>query len=45
VQGRSGITPFAAWAGRWGLWPLALAALLAIGLTRFGPRKNAERAP
>lgn len=27
VQGREGVTPFAAWAGRYGLWPLALAAL------------------
>jgi len=29
VQGRSGITPFAWWASRWGLWPLWL---LAAGL-------------
>lgn len=29
VQGRTGITPFAYWASRWGLWPMfALAALL-----------------
>ena len=38
VQGRSGLTPFAAWAGRLGLWPpfvLALATLLvAIALRR-----------
>ncbi|MBA4176966.1 MAG: apolipoprotein N-acyltransferase [Leptothrix sp. (in: Bacteria)] len=26
VEGRSGTTPFAWWAGRWGVWPLALAA-------------------
>ncbi len=26
VEGRSGLTPFAAWAGRFGLWPLFLAA-------------------
>ena len=30
VQGRDGATPFARWAGRWGLWPLVLAALLAL---------------
>jgi apolipoprotein N-acyltransferase len=26
VQGRQGVTPYAAWAARWSLWPLALAA-------------------
>ncbi len=30
VQGRSGVTPFAWWAARWGLWPLAGAAGLAV---------------
>jgi apolipoprotein N-acyltransferase len=30
VQGRSGVTPYAAWAGRWDLWPL-----LACGLASF----------
>lgn len=38
VEGRSGLTPFAAWAGRFGLWPLfAIAAatlLVAIALRR-----------
>jgi apolipoprotein N-acyltransferase len=35
VQGRSGRTPFATWASRFGLWPLAiLAAVLAFGLAR-----------
>ena len=38
VEGRSGLTPFAAWAGRFGLWPLFLAAtamlLLAVVLRR-----------
>jgi apolipoprotein N-acyltransferase len=28
VQGRTGVTPYAAWAGRHGLWPLALVAAL-----------------
>ncbi|MCU0774868.1 MAG: apolipoprotein N-acyltransferase [Ideonella sp.] len=28
VQGRTGVTPYAAWAGRVGLWPLLLVALL-----------------
>ena len=30
VQGRTGITPFAWWAARFGLWPLALGALFAV---------------
>lgn len=30
VQGRSGRTPFAAWAGAFGLWPLLVAAVLAL---------------
>ena len=30
VQGRSGLTPFAWWAGHLGLWPLGLAALAAL---------------
>lgn len=37
VQGRSGTTPYARWAGRWGLAPLWVACLtvvLAIGATR-----------
>ena len=32
VQGRQGVTPFAAWAGRWGLWPLVLAAVVVVAL-------------
>ncbi|MDO9075668.1 MAG: apolipoprotein N-acyltransferase [Rubrivivax sp.] len=31
VEGRAGNTPFAWWAGRFGLWPLLLAALAVIG--------------
>jgi apolipoprotein N-acyltransferase len=27
VQGRTGITPYAWWLSRWGLWPLLLLAL------------------
>ncbi|WP_428425828.1 apolipoprotein N-acyltransferase [Methylibium sp.] len=33
VQGRSGLTPFAWWAGRFGLWPLLLAALALFAAT------------
>jgi apolipoprotein N-acyltransferase len=31
VEGRSGITPFAWWSARWGLWPLLLVALAVVG--------------
>jgi apolipoprotein N-acyltransferase len=40
VQGRDGNTPFATWAARFGLWPLALLALAAALLLmrrRVGP--------
>jgi apolipoprotein N-acyltransferase len=30
VQGRGGLTPFAAWASRWGLWPVWLLAIAII---------------
>ncbi len=30
VQGRSGVTPFAWWAGRAGLWPLVVVAVLVV---------------
>jgi apolipoprotein N-acyltransferase len=30
VTGREGITPFAAWAGRFGLWPPFVLALLVV---------------
>ena len=33
VEGRSGRTPFAGWAGRWGLWPLVGVALLLVAAT------------
>jgi apolipoprotein N-acyltransferase len=39
VQGRSGITPYAWWAGRFGLWPLWGLGLAALGLAlRFRRR-------
>ena len=31
VQGRQGVTPFAWWAARWGVWPLVLLALGVAG--------------
>jgi apolipoprotein N-acyltransferase len=39
VQGRTGITPYAAWASRFGQWPLWLSAI-GILLVAFGLRKS-----
>ena len=35
VQGRQGVTPFAWWAGRAGLWPLFLLALAVVAFSAF----------
>ena len=50
VQGRQGVTPFAWWAARFGVWPLwggaALVVLvLALGLSRGRPGPPAPAAP
>jgi apolipoprotein N-acyltransferase len=42
VQGRAGVTPFAWWASRWGLWPMGLLALLLTGLSQWGSRPAAS---
>ena len=42
VQGRRGGTPYAFWAGRWGLWPLwglALGGMLLLATTRVRARQ------
>jgi apolipoprotein N-acyltransferase len=39
VQGREGLTPFAWWAARWGLWPLAALAALLLAVVRLLPRR------
>jgi len=40
VVGRDGVTPFAAWCSRFGLWPLPLAALILLGaLAAMGRRR------
>ncbi len=42
VQGRDGLTPYAWWAARGGLWPLALAALaVVLALSQVWRRKQA----
>ena len=38
VEGRTGVTPFAWWAARWGLWPLLLAAIAVVLLAAFARR-------
>ncbi len=44
VQGRAGVTPFAWWAGRWGLWPLFFVAVMAVLAGRAGARRFAGAA-
>jgi apolipoprotein N-acyltransferase len=38
VQGRDGLTPFAAWASRFGLWPLFLVAVAGVAACVFAGR-------
>ncbi len=47
VQGREGTTPYAAWAGRAGLWPLLAVALLVLGGLQWRARRvqNDSRMP
>ncbi|WP_280152940.1 apolipoprotein N-acyltransferase [Piscinibacter sp. XHJ-5] len=40
VQGREGLTPFAAWAARYSLWPLAAFAVAAVLLLRWWSRRR-----
>ncbi|MFN9506394.1 MAG: nitrilase-related carbon-nitrogen hydrolase, partial [Rubrivivax sp.] len=40
VDGRTGLTPYAAWAGRWGLLPLWLAGLLMAGCGLLAGRRS-----
>ena len=44
VQGRTGLTPFAWWAARWGLWPLWLMGLAALVLAAVARRRQASAA-
>ena len=43
VQARYGLTPFARWAGPWGLWPLWVLGLLLLLNRRWGPPAQALR--
>ena len=40
VQGRTGITPYAAWVSRWGLWPLWLLATSGLLLVLWTGRRH-----
>ena len=40
VQGRSSITPYAWWVGRFGLWPLWALSLVVLGLTLLARRRG-----
>jgi apolipoprotein N-acyltransferase len=42
VQGREGLTPYARWASRWGLWPVLVVAL-ALPLLLWRVRRQAGR--
>jgi apolipoprotein N-acyltransferase len=44
VEGRAGVTPYASWAGRFGLWPLALAAMAVVAAFAIGTRRRTDRA-
>jgi len=37
VQGRTGLTPFAWWSARFGLWPWLVLALLVVGVALLTP--------
>lgn len=43
VQGRVGLTPYAWWAGRWGLWPLWLFSFTIIFIAIYISRVRAKR--
>jgi apolipoprotein N-acyltransferase len=45
VEGREGITPFAWWAGRFGLWPLVLLALGLVALAASRRRRPGRPGP
>jgi apolipoprotein N-acyltransferase len=40
VEGRDGLTPYARWASRFGLWPLALLALAVVAAAAAWPRRT-----
>jgi len=44
VQGRTGLTPYAVWASRWGLWPV-WGSCAAVLLLAAAARSTARRAP
>lgn len=45
VQGRTGLTPFAIWASRFGLWPLWLIGAAVVAIAAFGGRRGRHGGP
>lgn len=45
VEGRTGLTPFARWASRWGLWPLWGGCLAVVLIVAAGRRLARRRSP
>lgn len=43
VEGRAGLTPYAVWVSRFGLWPLWGLALLVVGVAVWQRRRGAQR--
>lgn len=43
VQGREGLTPYARWASRWGLWPLWLGCLAMVATVVLAGRLRSRR--
>ena len=41
VEGRAGLTPYAMWVSRFGLWPLWVASLLVVSVSDFRRRLTA----
>ena len=45
VEGRTGLTPFAAWASQWGLWPIWGLCLMVLGGAWIARRRPGPKAP
>jgi apolipoprotein N-acyltransferase len=43
VQGREGLTPYARWASRWGLWPLWMGCMGVVATVLLAGRMRSRR--